>query len=66
MPCHTVMLVVEIFLPQVATDARREMLETDRHPNSLQKVALSFFIADQLLMCQWYTNVVNCLPGAEK
>lgn len=44
------------------------MLETDGYLDSLWKweVVLSLFVADQLLMCQWFTNVVNCLPGAEK
>lgn len=32
-----VVVVAEIFSPQVATDARGEMLETDRYLSSLQK-----------------------------
>lgn len=60
------MVVVEIFLCQVATDARGGNARNGQVPQFSPKVALSLFIADQLLMCQWYTNVVNCLPGAEK
>ena len=58
--------VLGIFLPQVATDAREENAGNWQAPQFSPKVALSLFIADQLLMCQWYTYVVNCLPGAEK